>query len=335
MDSHHGPQHDSAIIDCALYVDGERQPDDVSVPCALEIARRRGGFVWVGLHEPSDADFAELAKFFALPELAVEDAVRAHQRPKLERYGDVTFMVIKPVRYIDSDEIVDVSEIALFIGEHFVVSVRHGSSTVPAQAREQLENDPSMLRFGPSAVLHRIADVTVDEYADVIEAMGDDIDEIEEQVFSGESKNRSQRIYKLKREVLEFHRAVAPLTTVMSRVAEPDDVSCISADVQPYFRDVHDHVLRAADAIGGYDRLLTDVLQADLAQITVQQNADMRRISAWAAIALLPTAVAGIYGMNFENMPELRTRYGYFVVLAVIAGLCTGLYAFFRKNRWL
>jgi magnesium transporter len=184
-------------------------------------------------------------------------------------------------------------------------------------------------------VLHRIADLAVDEYADVIEAMGSDIDEIEEQVFSGGSGNHSQRIYRLKREVLEFHRAVTPLTTMMSRFAEREDMPCISAEVRPYFRDVHDHVLRAADTITGYDRLLTDVLQADLAQVTVQQNADMRKISAYAAIALLPTAVAGIYGMNFDNMPELRTEYGYYVVLVVIAGLCTGLYALLRRNRWL
>ncbi len=335
MDGHQDPQRARGMVDSALYVDGQRQPDDVPLQHALEIARQRGGFVWVGLHEPSHADFVELAECFALPKLAVEDAVRAHQRPKLEHYGDVTFMVVKPVRYIDSDEVVDVSEVALFVGKCFVVSVRHGTSTVPAQARSELEADPSMLRFGPSAVLHRVADITVDEYADVIEAMGTDIDDIEEQVFSGYTRNHSQRIYKLKREVLDFHRAVVPLVMVMPRFAEQGDMPCVSAEVRPYFRDVHDHVLRAADAIAGYDRLLTDVLQADLAQITVQQNADMRKISAWAAIALLPTAVAGIYGMNFDYMPELRTRYGYFVVLAVIAALCSALYAFFRKNRWL
>ncbi|MGI8648705.1 MAG: magnesium and cobalt transport protein CorA [Mycobacteriales bacterium] len=331
-----------AVVGCGLYIDGRRQAPEPDTRHALQLAHEHGGFVWIGLFEPSEQQFADIADIFALPALAVEDAIRAHQRPKLEIYDDLTFVVIKPVRYVDSDEIVDVSELALFLGKRFVVAVRHGSSGVPAAVRADVNHDPQLLRHGPSAVLYRAADAIVDGYIEAIAAIADDIDEIETQVFSGDNRNHSQRIYKLKREVLEFHRAVVPLVVVTQRFAEHENVPGISKDIRHRFRDVHDHLLRAADAIAGFDRLLTDALQADLAQINVRlsetatrQNEDMRKISAWAAIALVPTAIAGIYGMNFDNMPELHTHYGYFVVLTVIATVCVGLYGLFRKNHWL
>ncbi|HEX3732303.1 MAG TPA: magnesium/cobalt transporter CorA [Mycobacteriales bacterium] len=330
------------MVDCALYVDGRRREEKVPLADALAAAESSGGFVWVGLHEPSESDFEQLTRYFQLPALAVEDAVRAHQRPKLERYGEITFVVIKPVRYIDSVEVVEVSEVAIFVHKRFIVTVRHGVSEVPAQVRSDLQHDDSVLRHGPGAVLYHIADKIIDEYAEVIDAMGTDIDEIEENVFSGDRENHSERIYKLKREVLEFRRAVAPLANAMEWLVDSDDVGGAPDTIKHYFRDLHDHVLRAADAIEGYDRLLTDVLQAELAQISVrqnevatQQNEDMRKISAWAAIALVPTAIAGIYGMNFDNMPELHTHYGYYVVLVLIASICGALYVLFRKYRWL
>ena len=308
---------------------------------ALETARRTDGFVWIGLKEPSEAQLSEIAAQFGLHELAVEDAVRAHQRPKLERYDDLTFTVIKPVRYVDSKEVVEVSELAVFLGDSFVITVRHGESDVPARVRAQLDADHEMLAHGPAVVLYRALDVAVDDYQEVIDQIGVDIDEIETQVFGGDTADHAQRIYKLKREVLEFRRAVAPLATPLQRLVDTE-VSGVPVDIRPYFRDVQDHLLRAADAIEGYDSLLTNVLQADLAQVTVrqnrtamQQNADMRKISAWAAIALVPTAIAGIYGMNFDNMPELHMRYGYFVVLGAIAAACASLYALFRRNHWL
>ena len=329
------------IVDCALYTGGRGQHGISDIAGALGAAQSAGGFVWIGLHEPTAAEFAVLTDNFALPTLAVEDAVRAHQRPKLERYGDVTFAVVKPARYVDHQEVVEISELAVFLGEHFVITVRHGISDVPHTVRAELETNPALLAHGPAGVLYRALDHAVDGYLEVVEAIGVDIDEIEDQVFGGEGGEHAERIYKLKREVLEFRRAVVPLAAPLQRLVA-GEVPWVGAAAQPYFRDVHDHVLRAADAIEGYDHLLTNVLQADLAQVTVEQsrvtvrqNEDMRKISAWAAIALVPTAIAGISGMNFDNMPELRTTYGYYVVLAVIAGVCVGLHALFRRNDWL
>jgi magnesium transporter len=329
------------IVDCALYTKGQRQQHVDEIEPALAEAERCDGFVWIGLREPGDAEFAEIAAKFNLPALAVEDAVRAHQRPKLELYPEILFAVIKPVRYVDSAEMVELAEIAVFLGQHFVITVRHGHSDIPARVRKELDADPTLLAHGPAVVLYRILDMAVDEYQDVIDDIGIDIDEIETQVFGGEHGDHSERIYKLKREVLEFKRAVTPLTTPTLRLSE-NELRGVPEEIRPYFRDVHDHVLRASDAIEGYDSLLTNVLQADLAQVSVRQNQtamrqneDMRKISAWAAIALVPTAVAGIYGMNFDNMPELHTRYGYFVVLTAIALACSTLYGLFRRNNWL
>lgn len=329
------------IVDCALYTRDRRRHGISDIEGALREAQASGGFVWIGLVEPTAGEFLDISDNFGLPILAVDDAVRAHQRPKLERYGDVTFAVVKPARYVDHEEVVEMSELAIFLGEHFVITVRHGISDVPHAVRAELEASSTLLAHGPAGVLYRALDLAVDGYLEVVEAIGVDIDEIEDQVFGGEGGEHAERIYKLKSEVLEFRRAVVPLAVPLQHLAA-GEVPWVGEAAQPYFRDVHDHVLRAADAIEGYDTLLTNVLQANLAQVTVEQsrvtvrqNEDMRKISAWAAIALVPTAIAGIYGMNFDYMPELRMRYGYFVVLAVIAGVCTGLHALFRRNDWL
>jgi magnesium transporter len=333
---------DDVIVDCGLYDSGGRRPGPTSVTEALQLAKgSAGGFVWIGLNAPTDEEFAGIAALFELPALAVEDAIRAHQRPKLEQYGDITFAVVKPVRYVDHQEVVDVSELALFLGKHFVVTVRHGESSVPAAVRAELDQSSELLRHGPGVVLYRTADLVVDGYAQVIEAVGEDIDDIESRVFSGDRTDHAERIYKLKREVLEFRRAVTPLADPMQRLAE-GRVASVAKDAQPYFRDVYDHVLRASDAIDAYDKLLSDVLSADLAQVAVRQsevavrqNEDMRKISAWAAIALVPTAIAGIYGMNFDFMPELGWRFGYFIVLGFIFIVCVVLHRLFRQNGWL
>jgi len=329
------------IVDCGVYSDGRRRPGSSDVVQALAEATAENGFVWIGLSQPTAEEFAALQGQFRLPQLAVDDAVRAHQRPKLERYDGVTFAVVKPARYVDRDEVVEFGELAMFLGRDFIITVRHGDTEIPARVRHDLEADRDVLAHGPAAVLYRALDLVVDDYLAVVEAIGVDIDEIEEQVFGGVAGEHAERIYKLKREVLEFRRAVVPLVNPLQRLVG-GEVPGVAADAQPYFRDVHDHVLRAADAIEGYDNLLSNVLQADLAQVTVEQNRvavrqneDMRKISAWAAIALVPTAIAGIYGMNFDYMPELGLRYGYFVVLAVIAGACVGLHALFRRNHWL
>lgn len=333
---------DAVISDCGVYEDGHRLPGRIPLDRAAEAARSTSGFVWIGLRQPTADDIAMVADEFGLPPLAVEDAVKAHQRPKLDVYDDVVFMVLKPVRYVDHEEVVDVSEIALFLGPNFVVTVRHGHSDVLLRVRAELDGGGSdLVTHGPTAVLYRTADLVVDGYEEAISAINEDMDEIESQVFGTDEDDHAERIYKLKREIAEFRRAVVPLATPLHRLAE-GSVPGIDQAVAPYFRDVHDHAMRAADAIEGHDRMLSDVLQADLARvgvrqskIAVRQNADMRRISAWAAIALAPTAIAGIYGMNFEFMPLLTWRYGYFVVLAVVFGVCVGLYWMFRRSGWL
>lgn len=330
------------IVDCALYSDGRRRHrlDDLRV--ALREADAEGGFVWIGLVEPTADEFDAIAEGFELPQLAIEDAIRAHQRPKLERYGAVTFAVVKPVHYVDHVEVVEVSELAIFLGERFVIVVRHGDTTIPAQVRAALEDDPEMLLHGPPAVLHGILDRAVDQYLDVTRSIDEDLDEIEDQVFGDDpGHDHAERIYKLKREVQQFRRAVVPLVGPLTRLAE-EEVPCIPSYARPYFRDVQDHALRAADLIEAADALLTNVMQADLAQVTVeqnrvtvQQNSDMRKISAWAAIALVPTAIAGLYGMNFDYLPAMHSPFGFWIVLAGIGGICVVLHRAFRRNRWL
>ncbi|WP_205707551.1 magnesium and cobalt transport protein CorA [Kineococcus vitellinus] len=355
------------VVACKLYQADGRQRQVSDLEAALATARADGGFVWIGLHGASARDLQRLAVPFGLPALAVEDAINAHQRPKFEQYPDLTFAVLKPVRYVDHDEVVDISEVAVFVGAHFLITVRHGESSVVADVRAELdvpELDLAALGLqdgevdldvplpggphapAPASVLYRLLDHVVDGYGDVVEAIAVDVEDIEEQVFSGGEDEHAERIYKLKREVLEFKRAVVPLVNPLQRLVEGGPVgpraTAVAEEKRPYYRDVLDHLLRAADAVDGYDRLLTDVLQAHLTQVSVrqnrvtaQQNEDMRRISAWAAIALVPTAIAGIYGMNFEHMPELGTRYGYPVVLAVIVAVCVGLYFLFRAKKWL
>jgi magnesium transporter len=338
------PDAERAVRDCAVYCPGGRHPGRLPIDSAVDSAVELGGFVWVGVHEPTAQEFAEVAVAFSLPPLAVEDAVRAHQRPKLEIYDGVVFAVLKPVRYVDSQEVIQTAEIAVFVGEHFVVTVRHGDSDVLAAVRADLDHAEAqspLLAHGPAGVLYAAADRVVDAYEEVATAIDDDVEEIEEQVFGGDKEDHAERIYKLKREVMQFRRAVGPLDQPLQRLAD-GRVEGIPPQLMPFFRDVHDHALRAAERIEGHDRLLTDVLSADLAQVgvrqtrtAVQQNEDMRKISAWAAIALVPTAIAGIYGMNFAFMPELEWRYGYFAVLAVIAVICIGLQRLFRRNGWL
>ena len=333
---------ESVIGDCGLYEDGRRVPGRLTLPRALAASRRTHGFVWIGLQNPTEEELTTVARQFELPPLAVEDAIKAHQRPKLESYGDIVFAVLKPVRYVDRHEVVDVAEVAVFLGPGFVITVRHGESDVLRRVRAELDGDsPSLLRHGPTAVLYRAADLVVDGYEQAIACITVDIDDIESQVFDGRNEDHAERIYKLKREVAEFRRAVQPLAGPLGTLAA-GTVEGVDTATGTYFRDVHDHVLRAADAIDGFDRLLTDVLQANLARVGVRQNAiavrqneDMRKISAWAAIALVPTAIAGIYGMNFDNMPELRWEYGYFLIIGIILTACLVLHRLFRRNGWL
>lgn len=331
----------SYVVDCAIYVDGKRLSGEWRYAEALDEVRRRGdGFVWIGLHEPNSEQIQGVADTFGLHELAVEDAVHAHQRPKLERYDETLFMVLKTVRYVEhaspttANEIVETGELMAFLGRDFIVTVRHGKHSGLTVVRQALESDPEHLATGPAVVLHAVADHTVDSYLDVTELIEADIEEMEERVFAPKTAVGSEQIYLMKREVLELRRAVNPLAVPLRRLAE-GYTSLVPDQVRSYFRDVDDHLTTVTERVGGFDELLTTLVDATLAKLSLQQNTDMRKITAWAAIIAVPTALAGIYGMNFDFMPETHWRFGYPLVLAVIFGACGLLYRIFRKNRWL
>jgi magnesium transporter len=329
------------IVDYALYEDGVRHKDDLPFDQLGEACRGPKAFVWIGLHEPSEDEFDSVRREFHLHELAVEDAIHAHQRPKLEVYGEALFIVLKTACYIQPDD-VEFGEILLFVGDSFVVSVRHGSASDLHDVRERLEQRPDLLAHGPAAVLHAIVDRVVDDYQPVIAELDVDISEIEDAVFSPDQTDLDgERIYKLKREVLDFRRAAVPLVHPLERLAA-GRLAHIPDEMHPYFRDVLDHLHRTVGQIDGYSELLTSALEASLIQIQTRQSEevrrqgdDMRKISAWVAIIAVPTAIAGIYGMNFEHMPELRWELGYPAVLLVIAMICVALYVRFRKSGWL
>jgi magnesium transporter len=324
------------IVDCAVYRHGSRVNVDRSEDLAAAASAVRGdeGFVWVGLHEPSAEELERVASVFGLHRLAVEDAVHAHQRPKLERYDDDLFIVLKTLWYVDATDAVETGEIALFVGDQYVVSVRHGAGAGLSATRRDLEQRAAVLGHGPAAVVYAVCDRVVDEYEQVAAALEVDVDEIEQSVFSPERTSDAQRIYLLKREMQEFRRAVGPLREPMARLSA-GVVPSVPKDAAPFFRDVHDHAVRVFEQVSALDDLLTNALTAHLAQISLQQNDDMRKISAWIAIAALPTMVAGIYGMNFRYMPELQWRLGYPLVLGVLVVACTALYRFFKKAGWL
>ena len=326
------------VVDCAVYVDGARLPGRFTHDRALAEVRRRGeGFVWIGLHEPDEEQITGIADVFGLHELAVEDAVHAHQRPKLERYDDTLFMVLKTVRYCgveSSQEVVETGEVMVFLGRDFVISVRHGDHSGLHDVRRRLEADPEQLALGPAAVLHAIADHVVDGYLAVTEAIEDDIDELEREVFTPRSAPDAERIYAMKREVLELRRAVVPLGGPLRKLTEGYS-SLVPHDVRSYFRDVDDHLVTVAERIGSFNELLTTLVDAALAKITMQQNGDMRKITAWVAIVSVPTAVAGIYGMNFDYMPGLGVHYGFATRLALTTVACLLLFRVFRRNQWL
>jgi len=326
------------IVDCAIYRDGRRTEGSADVSGALRAARTaEDGFLWIGLHEPTEEEFDQVSEAFGLHPLAVEDALSAHQRPKLEVYEDSLFLVLKPVDYDDAAGTVSTGELMLFVGDSFVVSVRHGEANPLGQVRDRLEKDPEVLRHGPTAVLYAVSDAVVDHYMDVAAELQVDLDELEEEVFTpGGTDGRAVagRIYAFKRQILEFRRATGPLAEPMVRLAEAR-VPFVHDRSRPFFRDVSDHLTRANDQVEALDRLLSDILSAHLAQIGVRQNDDMRKISAWAAMAAVPTGITGIYGMNFRDMPELDQPWGYPAVLVLMAGVITFLYRLFKRRGWL
>lgn len=333
-------RHD-AVVDCALYLDGERQPGRWHHAEALAAARRAGnGFVWLGLHEPDLAEMTELAAIYGLHELAVEDAVKAQQRPKLEQFGQVSFLVLRTARYCEHteltehSEVVETGQVLLFIGPNFLVSVRHGGACRLAPVRADLEAKGELLRHGPWAVAYAVTDRVVDLYLEVADRLEDDLDTLEADVFDRQGGDRIQRIYQVKRELVEFKRAVMPLQRPLLRITAELNRE-VPKEIRRYFGDVQDHLSRTVEQVNSYDDLLNSILQARLAQVTVDQNNDMRKIAAWAAIAAVWTAIAGIYGMNFEFMPERTWIYGYPTVLALMLGISLALYRWFRRHGWL
>ncbi len=322
------------IVDCAVYREGQRLPGEFTPESAFKASRCEDAFVWIGLHEPTEEEFEVVRMEFGLHELAVEDAVKAHQRPKLEKYGDSLFLVLKTARYVAKEEVVQTGEILIFLGEGFIVAVRHGEASGLKEVRKSLELRPDFLANGPSAVLYGIVDRVVDDYLPVVAGLEDDIEEVEAAVFSSIRDNPVERIYYLKREVLEFRRATAPLLMPINQLAV-QPVAVVRPEVREYFRDVYDHLLRVNEQVEAFRDLLTSILEANLTQMNIRQNEDMRRISAWVAIAVVPTMIAGIYGMNFDHMPELRSPLGYPLVLSSMLVICTSMYVFFRKRDWL
>jgi len=326
------------IIDCAVYRDGERvaEPEHrIDVASARAAAARGGGFVWIGLFEPSDDELQKIAAELDLHRLAVEDAANAHQRPKIERYGsDALFMVLKTLRYVDAHDDVETGEIAIFLSRDSIVTVRHGEGSQLDDVRHRAEEDLELLGNGPVAALYAIVDEVVDQYENVAADLETDVEEVERSVFSPDRSRDSERIYRLKRETLEVRRAVLPLREPLQRFLERD-VGAMSEQAVPYFRDVADHLSRVSDAIDSIDTLLDNALSAHLARLSVQQNDDTRKISAWGALLVVPTVIAGVYGMNFQHMPELGWRFGYPAALLSMVVVSYALWRAFKRSGWL
>ncbi|WP_240506091.1 magnesium/cobalt transporter CorA [Thermoactinospora rubra] len=333
-----------SVVEYGAYIDGERVYAD-GIVASLDLVRRHNlaadgpkAFVWVGLHEPAAHEVEWLAEVFGLHPLAVEDAVKAHQRPKVERYGDSLFMVLKTIAFLDHDqltatsEIIATGEIMVFLGSDFVVTVRHGAHCPLTEVRERLEDSPELMNRGPSGVLHAISDHVVDRYLQVADLMQLELEEVEATVFADVSSRDINRIYQLKREMLEMKRAITPLQAPMAALPQR---RVIPSEMREYFRDVSDHLSRVCEQVESCNELSNSILQAALARSNTLANEDMRKISSWVAIISVPTMIAGIYGMNFDFMPELKQVWGYPAVLAVMVTACTLLYRGFRRNGWL
>jgi magnesium transporter len=321
------------LVECAVYEDGRRKAGDLPLEHACEAGQEDGAFVWVGLFEPTADEFEALRSEFSLHPLAVEDALSAHQRPKIERYGDMTFVVLKTARYVDEAEAVVFGQVMVFVGDSYVITVRHGEVNDLSEVRRRVEEDESQLRRGPAGALHAILDSVVDAYEPVAAGLQTDVDQAEEELFGGLGGRVTVRIYELGREVLKFSRAVGPLIPAVEQLVRGGPG--VDDEMTSYFRDVLDHLIRVNGHVDSMHELLSNMLQANLTQVSVRQNEDMRKISAWVAILAIPTMIAGIYGMNFDHMPELHWQYGYPLVLGVILVACSVLYARFKRSGWL
>jgi len=332
----------AALVDSAIYVDGRRLHSPKTLASTYRMFRDEpGSMAWIGLYRPSEEQLLFLARQFALHELAVEDAIVAHQRPKLERYGDTLFVVLRPARYLDDAEEVDFGELHVFVGRDFVLTVRHSETPDLAVVRRRMESDPGLLARGPEAVLYAILDAVVDGYAPVVAGLQNDIDEIETEVFRGEA-SVSRRIYELSREVVEFQRAARPLLRILDALVAGFEKHGIDEELRSYLRDVTDHATTVAERVDSFRQMLQDILTVNATLVTQAQNEEMKaqneevkKISAWAAILFAPTLIGTIYGMNFRRMPELRWYYGYPFALALMAAVCATLYLVFKRRGWL
>ena len=319
------------IVDRAIYVEGHRKEAPDVLENTYEACRRMGGMAWIGLFEPTEEEFSTVAEEFELHPLAVEDAIEAHQRPKLERYGEITFIVLKPARYVDETESVEFGEIHVFSGPDFVITIRHGEASALDEVRQRLEAEPDLLSRGSAAVLYAIMDQVVDDYAPVVEGLENDIDEIETEVFGG-NPEVSRRIYKLSREVIQFQRATKPLIPGLQSLLHDEK---LGSELKRYVRDVQDHLLRVSEQIDGFRELLSNVLSVNLTLTGINQSDQTKKISAWAAVLFAPTLIAGIYGMNFDFMPELHWFLGYPFSLALMVAVSAALYLIFKDRGWI
>jgi magnesium transporter len=336
------------IVDNAIYVDGHRAAEPGSLRETYEALRQERGVAWIGLYRPTEEEFASVAQEFGLHELAVEDALEAHQRPKIERYAQTLFVVLRPARYLDVPEEVEFGEIHVFVGEDFVITVRHGEAPALAEVRRRLEADPELLMRGPEAILYAIMDRVVDGYAPVVRGLENDIDEIETEVFSGNA-GVSRRTYELSREVIEFQRAVEPLSGILAALTAGFEKYGIDEELRRYLRDVQDHAIQVSERVEGFRQLLQNILSVNLTLVSVQQNEEVKnlteasieqneevkKISAWAAILFAPTLVGTVYGMNFDHMPELHWLLGYPFALALMLVVSVSLYLVFKRRGWL
>jgi magnesium transporter len=336
------------LVDNAVYVDGRRSADPTSLNETYEVLRARRGMAWIGLYRPDMPEIRSVAKEFDLHPLAVEDAITAHQRAKLERYGTTLFTVLRPARYLDDVEQVEFGELHIFTGADFVVTIRHAEAPDLGRVRRRLEAAPALLKLGPEAVLYAILDQVVDEYLPVVAGLENDIDEIEDQLFTGDPAV-SRRIYELSREVIEFQRATHPLLNMLTALEAGFDKYKVDLELQRNLRDVHDHAIRVVEQADSFRVLLQNALSVHTTLIGQQQNDEMRslteaslaqneevkRISSWAAILFAPTLVGTIYGMNFTHMPELRWTAGYPLAIALMVATSLTLYLVFKRRGWL
>lgn len=343
------PAVEESIVTSAIYARGQRVDTPTTLAQTSErLGRVEDAMAWIGLYRPSESQLLTVGEEFRLHELAVEDAIVAHQRPKLERYGDTLFVVLRAARYLDDVEEVDFAELHLFVGRDFVLTVRHGASPDLPAVRRRMEGDPELLARGPEAVLYAILDKVVDGYAPVIAGLQNDIDEIETQVFGGDPKV-SRRIYELSREVVEFQRATRPLLEILAALTAGFDKYRTDQELRRYLGDVADHATIAAERVDGFRQVLADILtlnatlvsqaqNEEIRQLTVAsytQNEEIKRVSAWAAILFAPTLIGTIYGMNFSHMPELHWVFGYPFAVALMALTCATLYGLFKHRGWL